>query len=251
MARVEPGSTPRTAGGVVLLETDPNHWLYPYLAMRPMAAVSAETLMVQADGDDIVFLSPLRHNPAPPLTFRRPANLPGFAATAAIEERESFGGFVDYRNEPVFAATARLDHAPWGIVVKVDQGEALADHRQDIRHTGATAAVAILGFWALAFLLVLAWRRRAEQRLEVEHSLLRAIINRPDDVIVFSLDPSYCYTAFNEKHRLEMKRVWNADIRVGMNLLDCMQVPALRDLARVSIDRALRGRVLLGGTTPA
>ena len=114
LARVEAGSAPLTSGGVVLLETDPNNWLYPYLAVRPMAAVSAETLLLQADDDDIVFLSPLRHSPAPPLTFRRPANIARFAAAAALQGSERFGAFVDYRDEPVLAATVRLDRASLG-----------------------------------------------------------------------------------------------------------------------------------------
>ena len=112
LARVRADTASRTGGGVVLLEADPSKWLYPYLAMRPMAAVSAETVLMRREGDDVVYLSPLRHNPVPPLTFRRPANVVGFAALAAVEGHEGFGAFVDYRGEPVFAATIRLDHAP-------------------------------------------------------------------------------------------------------------------------------------------
>jgi PAS domain S-box-containing protein len=247
LARVGTGSVPGAndgAGppsGVILLELDPNHWLYPYLAMRPMAATSAESVLMRRDGGDIVYLSPLRNNPAAPLTLRRPATTPGLAALAAVEGREGFGAYVDYRGEPVFALAVRLDNAPWGLVVKVDQRDALASYRLEVGHAGATAAIALLGFWAVALLLVRAWRQRAAQALEAEHSLLSAIINRPDDVIVFSLDADYRYTAFNEKHRQEMKKVWNADIRIGMNLLDCMQARELRDLAKLSIDRALRG----------
>jgi signal transduction histidine kinase len=241
LARVRADTASRNGEGVVLLEADPNKWLYPYLVLRPMAAASAETQLVQADGDDIVLLSPLRFNPAPPLTFRRPANAAHFAAAAAVEGRGEFDAFVDYRNEPVFAATARLDRAPWGIVVKVDQREALAGYRQEVRRTGATAAAAFVGFWALAFLLVFAWRRLVMQRLESQHALLQAMANSSVDIIVFSLDTKYRYAAFNEKHRREMKRVWNVDIEIGMNQLDCLRTLEARSLAKSSMDRALRG----------
>ena len=241
LARVGADTASRTGGGVVLLEADPNKWLYPYLGLRPMAAASAETVLARADGDDVLFLNHLRYAPAPPLTLRRPANAIRFAATAAIEGRGGFDAFVDYRGEPVFAATVRLDRAPWGVVVKVDEREALAGYRQEIRHTGTTAVGVFVGFWAVAFILVLVPRRREKQSLESQHALLQAMANSSVDIIVFSLDTRYCYTAFNEKHRREMKRVWNVDIEVGMNQLDCMRMPEARSLAKSSTDRALRG----------
>jgi PAS domain S-box-containing protein len=152
--------------------------------MRPIAAESAETVLVRREGDDIVFLSPLRHNSAPPVTFRRPANVMGFAALAAVEGHEGFGAFVDYRGEPVFAATIRLDRAPWGIVVKVDQQEALAGYRQEIRRTGTTVIAVILGFWAVAFMLVLGWRRRAEAALREGEERYRATLYSIGDAVI-------------------------------------------------------------------
>ncbi len=84
-------------------------------------------------------------------------------------------------------------------------------------------------------------RKMFEKQLEFQQNLLSIIMNSKTDTIIFSLDKNYCYTAFNEKHREEMKLVWNADIRIGMNLPDCMKLPDLRELARKSMDRALNG----------
>ena len=184
LARVGADTASRTGGGVVLLEADPNKWLYPYLGLRPMAAASAETVLMRREGEDIVFLSPLRHNPAPPLTFKRPANVMGFAALAAVEGHEGFGAFVDYRNEPVFAAVARLDRAPWGIVVKIDQREVLAGYQHEVRQTGATAVAAFVGFWALVFLAVLGWRRRAEAALREGEERYRATLYSIGDAVI-------------------------------------------------------------------
>jgi PAS domain S-box-containing protein len=84
-------------------------------------------------------------------------------------------------------------------------------------------------------------RRATEKVLEAKNALLYAIINSPGDVIIFSLDRNYCYTTFNEKHREEMKLVWNADIEIGKNLLDYMHISELREMALKSINRALAG----------
>ena len=88
-------------------------------------------------------------------------------------------------------------------------------------------------------------RKQAEERLASQYALLQAIINSSGDVIVFSLDTQYCYTAFNDKHRREMKKVWSVDVQIGMNMLDCMNIPEFRALAKQSMDRALRGESFL------
>jgi two-component system sensor histidine kinase UhpB len=73
------------------------------------------------------------------------------------------------------------------------------------------------------------------------HVSLEAVLNSSNDISIFSLDKNYCYTSFNHKHSQGMKEVWDVDIETGMNLLDCMHVAKLRNLAKMSIDRALHG----------
>ncbi|MBK9990499.1 MAG: PAS domain S-box protein [Verrucomicrobia bacterium] len=86
-------------------------------------------------------------------------------------------------------------------------------------------------------------RKSAEMKMEKQNALLNALINSPSDIVIFSLDRNYCYTAFNEKHRQEMRTVWQVDIQIGCNLLESMADPQLRQLAQQSIDRALGGEV--------
>ena len=86
--------------------------------------------------------------------------------------------------------------------------------------------------------------RKSRQSLETQYSLLTALINSPSDIIIFSLDKNYCYTTFNENHRDEMKRVWNADIRIGMNLLELMTITELKETAKNTIDHVLRGEII-------
>ncbi len=72
-------------------------------------------------------------------------------------------------------------------------------------------------------------------------SLLRAILDGLPNAIIFALDREYRYLAFNRKHRSAMRDVWNATVKIGDSLLDCMTMPSLRVLAKASIDRALAG----------
>ncbi len=84
-------------------------------------------------------------------------------------------------------------------------------------------------------------RKKADEAIETHHTILKALINSANDIIIFSLNSNYCYTSFNEAHFNEMKRVWNVEISLGMNLLDCMNITELQQAAKQSIDRALAG----------
>ena len=84
-------------------------------------------------------------------------------------------------------------------------------------------------------------RKQSEANLKTRNALLHALINNPVDLVIFSLDREYRYTTFNEKHRQEMRQLWQADIQIGSSLLEAMTDPKLRQLAHQSIDRTLGG----------
>lgn len=88
-------------------------------------------------------------------------------------------------------------------------------------------------------------RKQAEEELHAQNLLLTTIINSPPDDLIFALNCDYEYIGFNEKHRSEMKKVWNVDIQKGMNILTLMPNPELRTLARQSMDRALAGEAFV------
>lgn len=81
--------------------------------------------------------------------------------------------------------------------------------------------------------------------VDTEKSLLRAILESPQGIIVFALDTTYRYTEFSASHRETMKKIWGADIRPGMNILDIISDPDDREKARKNFDRALRGEHLV------
>lgn len=65
------------------------------------------------------------------------------------------------------------------------------------------------------------------------------------DVIIFSLDSQYRYTAFTPSHKEVMKSIWGAEIAVGMNMLDCIAREDDRRKAKQNFDRALAGEILI------
>ena len=57
---------------VLILRTDAEQFLYPFVQSWPTPSRSAETLLVRRDGDDVLFLNRLRHRPDPAVTLRIP-----------------------------------------------------------------------------------------------------------------------------------------------------------------------------------
>jgi PAS domain S-box-containing protein len=83
--------------------------------------------------------------------------------------------------------------------------------------------------------------KQSNTALDEQRARLSAIINSPDDILIFSLNREYRYTSFNENYRKAMKKIWQTDIQIGMSLPECMTVPELRNATVRSMDRALAG----------
>jgi PAS domain S-box-containing protein len=83
--------------------------------------------------------------------------------------------------------------------------------------------------------------KQSSTALDEQNARLKAIINSPDDILIYSLDKEYRYTSFNENHRKAMKKEWQTDIQIGMNYPECLTNPDLRAAAVTSINRALAG----------
>jgi PAS domain S-box-containing protein len=88
----------------------------------------------------------------------------------------------------------------------------------------------------------IAERKKIEGELAEKSILMEALIDSPKEIIIFSLDAEYRYTAFNNGHFQEMKRVFGTDIQLGMNILEAVtpdMVPVLESI----FHRVLRGDV--------
>lgn len=113
---------------VLVLRADPERYLFPLLRSEPLPTRTGETLLARMEGDSVVFLNTIRGY-RPEATVRRSRGVDRMAMVSALQGRDTFGEFVDYDGVPVLAATRALTNAPWGLVVKVDRYEAMADHR--------------------------------------------------------------------------------------------------------------------------
>ena len=70
---------------------------------------------------------------------------------------------------------------------------------------------------------------------------LRAIMESPQGIIMFSLDKNYAYTEFTKTHQETILKIWGQSIAVGQNMLAVISDPADRDRARQNFARAFSG----------
>lgn len=82
---------------------------------------------------------------------------------------------------------------------------------------------------------------QSEEKYRKDLLLLYSIFESPVNIIVFSIDSEYCYSAFTKYHALTMKQICGVDIEVGMNMLELISNSDDREKAKKNFDRTLNG----------
>ena len=143
---------------VAILRSNAETYLYPLIQSWPTPSRSAETLLVQRDGEEIVFLNELRHKAKTALSLREPltrTNLP--AVQAVLGKQGKFEG-KDYRDVEVLADLLPIPGSPWFMVAKVDADEIFAEARYR-----ASVIVVIVGSFILLAAAATAYVYRRRQ----------------------------------------------------------------------------------------
>ena len=151
--------------GVLLLRVNAHDFLYPLIQSWPTRSPTAETLIVRRDGQEVLFLNPLRHQTNAALSLRRPLAEAQLPAAMGVRGESGVQEGVDYRGMPVVAAVARVSATDWVMVAKVDESELYAPLRRQA--LGVAALAATLLFVAALGITVL-WRRRNEEFLQTQ-----------------------------------------------------------------------------------
>ncbi len=116
--------------GAVLLAVDPVRFLFPLVQSWPVPSATAETLLVEREGDEIVYLNELRHKKDTALKLRIPVTTADLPAARAVGGFEGVMWGRDYRGVGVLAAVLPVGGTPWFIVAKIDASEVFAPLRR-------------------------------------------------------------------------------------------------------------------------
>ena len=185
------GQAPGPAGALILIQ-DASRQLFPLIQSWPTSTKTAETLLVRRDGDEVLFLSGLRHQPDAALKLRIPLSQTDVPAVMAVNGRQGVFEGYDYRGIKVVSVIAPVPGSPWFMVAKIDSAEVFSEW-----HARALLILTVLaGIVMLAVVLVFAalqqhkkhhyrelYRTEAALRAEAErHSIVLKSIG--DAVIV-------------------------------------------------------------------
>ena len=173
------------AEGVLLLMIDPRRFLYPLVQAWPTLSPSAETLLVRREGDAVLYLNDLRHQPGTAMRLRYAlADQPGLPATRAVLGAEGLMEGRGYRGVWVLAELRRVPGTAWFMVAQVDAAEVYGPLRRRvwIGGIGRLGVVALLGAG-----LALALRRHdSAMALKQLHLAERfeTLMNEANDIIL-------------------------------------------------------------------
>ncbi len=165
VAPLRVGAAPGTPFAIVLLPVDVQDFLYPVTQTWPTTTRSGETLFVRREGDDVLFLNPLRHDAQAAFNLRIPLAQRGVPAVEAVWGARGVVEGRDYTGAPVLAALAAVPDSPWFIVTKIDTEEALEDWRSRAK---LIVAVLVLLAAALGSLIGMVWLQRGKYRTLLE-----------------------------------------------------------------------------------
>lgn len=132
------------AQAAVVLRSDPETYLYPLIQSWPTPSRSAETLLVQRTGEEVLFLNALRFRSGAALTLREPLARTDVPAVQAVLGLQGQFAGSDYRGVPVLADLRPVPGSPWFMVAKVDADEILGEARYRAAATGLVVLVLIL-----------------------------------------------------------------------------------------------------------
>ncbi|HEX9302607.1 MAG TPA: PAS domain-containing protein, partial [Casimicrobiaceae bacterium] len=160
-------------GPIVVLDADPATKLYPMLRSWPTPSTSGEMFLYRRDGNEIRFLSDLRHRAG---SVDDPEHMPitGRSLAAKVARGEAEANTVleghDYRHVRVLGVVREVHGTDWFLVAKIDRSEIWANIASDVLTIVLAGALALLVTGAGVFVL----RQRHELAASLHERAIQA-----------------------------------------------------------------------------
>jgi PAS domain S-box-containing protein len=174
--------------GMIILRINPEKILYPLVQTWPTLSKTSETLILEQDGDSIVYLNNLKHLPNSALSLRKSVYDEKLIGAKAVLGFAGITEGVDYRNVEVIAAVKKIPDSPWYMVSKIDREEIDSSFSEQL-----LLARLMIIFFVSAFGAVIGWMiwnqrvRYYREKYEAELDRL-AVIKHFDYILKYAND---------------------------------------------------------------
>ncbi len=231
---------------LLLLQINPDWFLYPFIQEWPTPSKSAETLLVRREEEEVVFLTELRHRKGTALTLRLPIKELELPAAMAARGQEGIVEGLDYRGVEALAAIRRIPDSPWVLISKVDQEEIYAPILEQAKEISIVAGILITG---VGLCISLLWRgehlkfQRQQYEAEIERLTLAQrldYLSRHANDMILLADPDFKIIEANE--RAKEAYGYTDDEMTRLSLIE-LHAPE----ARLTLDEQIKRVEELGG----
>ena len=152
--------------GFIVLQSPAADCLYPLIQSWPTPSRSAETILVERDGENVVFLNELRHRSNTALSYSHSLKQVDMPAVQAALGHSGMVDGKDYRQVRVLADLRAIPGTPWYMVTKVDAAEIMAE----VGYRAPLIGIIIGAFILLAAVFI----AYVYRRMQVDH--LRQVV---------------------------------------------------------------------------
>ncbi|MDO9326682.1 MAG: PAS domain S-box protein [Methanoregula sp.] len=143
--------------GATVLTIDPARDLYPFIQSWPVPSRTSETLLIEREGNHVLFLNELRHQKNTALNLTIPLSETHVPAVMAVLGTTGVFSGKDYRGVDVISVLRPIPNSPWFMVTKVDMDEAYSAWQS----RSILIIVLVTGTLVVALIIVgLVWQRR-------------------------------------------------------------------------------------------
>lgn len=233
------------ATAAIVLRLDPGQFLFPLLRSWPVRAATAESFLVRREGDEVVYLSEVRGDPAaPPLTRRHSIQESMLPAALALRGGAASHEAIDDRGVPVLFSTRSIPDSPWVLVSQLEQSEAFVATRREAWLAAALVALLLLSLGQTAAFI---WRQRhaaflrralvAEQAHKATSERLALITKHANDVVLL-IDQDLRVVEANDRVREVYGRSREAMCRLAVSDL---RADSTGEEMRALFDASARG----------
>lgn len=231
--------------GILILRSDAEAFLYPFIQSWPTPSQIAETLLIKQEDDEVIFLNELRHRKDLPLSLRFPMSQTSLLAVQAVRGTKGIIEGKDYRSQQVLADLHPVPDSSWFLITKVDTTEILAEARNRGAKTMVIVGLLVLIGAGLAFLgyrqqktayfrsLYQAEKKKREIEEELRttlYSIGDAVITTDTDGVIKLMNPV-----------AERLTGWSEDEALGKPLIEVFHI--INEETRAEVDNPVK-RVL-------